>query len=171
MGYTGLAAIVRFSRTNIIEARNGAAYGAASTIPYSPNTTYRFRTVVNVPEHTYSAYVTPSGGREATIGTNLAFRTEQAAAVSLANVGYIAEVGAYRVCNVAVTAGDLTPPTVPGTPSAVAVTSSRVDLAWSAATDDVGVTGYEVYRAGIKVGATTRTSYSDTGLAAATAYS
>ncbi|MCC9684722.1 cellulase family glycosylhydrolase [Streptomyces althioticus] len=41
---------------------------------------------------------------------------------------------------------DTTPPTAPGAPAASAVTSSSVALSWGAATDAVGVTGYDVVR-------------------------
>jgi chitodextrinase len=41
---------------------------------------------------------------------------------------------------------DVTPPSVPGTPLAAAVSGTQVALAWSASTDDVGVAGYELLR-------------------------
>ncbi|PWE11865.1 beta-mannosidase [Streptomyces sp. BSE7F] len=41
---------------------------------------------------------------------------------------------------------DTTAPTAPGAPAASAVTSSSVTLTWGAATDAVGVTGYDVVR-------------------------
>ena len=66
---------------------------------------------------------------------------------------------------------DTTPPSAPTGLTATAMSSSRVDLAWTAATDDVGVSGYEVYRDGAllaTVGPTT--SYSDTTVAALTTY-
>ncbi|MBI2946817.1 MAG: right-handed parallel beta-helix repeat-containing protein [Verrucomicrobia bacterium] len=85
--YTNLAAIVRFWTTGFIEARNGGTYTAANAIPYSANIDYHFRLVVNVPAHTYSAYVTPVGGTEQTIGLNYAFRTEQSGATQLNNLG------------------------------------------------------------------------------------
>ena len=81
--FTDLAAIVLFNNVGNIQARNGGVYAAASTIPYSGGTTYFFRMVVNVPAKTYSAYVTPAGGAEITIGTNYAFRSEQSGATSL----------------------------------------------------------------------------------------
>ncbi|MEU6145935.1 glycoside hydrolase family 18 protein [Streptomyces sp. NPDC047081] len=62
-------------------------------------------------------------------------------------------------------------PTVPATPSGLAVsgtTSSSVSLAWSAVS---GATGYNVYRDGTKVTAVTGTSATVTGLAASTSYS
>src|SRR5204863_171368 len=40
---TALAAIVAFEPTGVIDARNGGAYAAAATIPYSAGTTYHFR--------------------------------------------------------------------------------------------------------------------------------
>jgi acid phosphatase type 7 len=43
---------------------------------------------------------------------------------------------------------DTTAPTAPTNLSAVARSSTQIDLAWSAATDNVGVTGYELYRDG-----------------------
>ncbi|MEU2782601.1 glycoside hydrolase family 6 protein [Streptomyces sp. NPDC007110] len=68
--------------------------------------------------------------------------------------------------------GDTTAPTAPAGLRATAKTASSVSLAWTAATDDVGVTGYDVYRDGTRVGSpSTGTTYTDTGLSAATAYS
>ncbi|MER8182033.1 glycoside hydrolase family 6 protein [Kitasatospora sp. NPDC094015] len=67
--------------------------------------------------------------------------------------------------------GDTTAPTAPTALRSTAVTSSGVSLAWAAATDNVGVTGYDVYRGGVQIGSTTGTSYADSGLTASTAYS
>jgi Fibronectin type 3 domain-containing protein len=77
-----------------------------------------------------------------------------------------------------VTVPDVTPPTAPtgltATPS-----GTSVALAWSASTDNVGVTGYSVYRgtssdfavgAGSKIADVTGTSYTDSGLALGTYY-
>jgi beta-lactamase superfamily II metal-dependent hydrolase/fibronectin type 3 domain-containing protein len=70
---------------------------------------------------------------------------------------------------------DGTPPTAPGSLVASAVSSSEVDLTWNAATDNVGVTGYRVYRSTggsySLAGTTTTTGFADLGLAASTAYS
>ncbi|GAB6931033.1 hypothetical protein JCM10914A_50160 [Paenibacillus sp. JCM 10914] len=67
--------------------------------------------------------------------------------------------------------GDTVAPTVPGNVTATAVSSSQINLSWSAATDNVGVTGYDIYRNGTLTGSSTQTSYADTGLTAATTYS
>jgi chitodextrinase len=67
-------------------------------------------------------------------------------------------------------AGDCTAPTAPSLTSP-AKTDTSVSLSWSGATDNVGVTGYEVFRGSTLVGSPTGTSFTDTGLAASTVYS
>ncbi|MFE9173856.1 cellulase family glycosylhydrolase [Streptomyces kebangsaanensis] len=52
------------------------------------------------------------------------------------------------------TAPDTRAPTAPGTPAASGVSPTSVTLTWAAATDDVGVTGYEV----VRVNGTTETT-------------
>ncbi|MBI5734049.1 MAG: hypothetical protein HY973_03870, partial [Candidatus Kerfeldbacteria bacterium] len=68
-------------------------------------------------------------------------------------------------------ASDTTAPTVPTGLSATAVSSSGINLSWTASTDAVGVTGYKIYRGGTQIGISATTSYSDTGLTASTLYS
>ncbi|TDB70012.1 cellulose binding domain-containing protein, partial [Micromonospora sp. KC723] len=59
----------------------------------------------------------------------------------------------------------------PGTPTASAIGPTGLTLTWAPATDNVGVTGYRVYRAGnVLVGSTTGTTLAVTGLTAATTY-
>ncbi|MEV0378809.1 carbohydrate-binding protein [Nonomuraea sp. NPDC050643] len=65
---------------------------------------------------------------------------------------------------------DTTAPSVPGDLRSTGVTSSSVALAWNASTDNVGVTGYNVYRGGTLVTTATGTTYTDTGRAANTSY-
>jgi chitodextrinase len=69
------------------------------------------------------------------------------------------------------TTTDTQAPTVPTGLSASNVTSSSFTLTWTASTDNVGVTGYDVYRGTTLVGSPTTTSFSVTGLSASTAYS
>ncbi|MFD3946717.1 discoidin domain-containing protein [Streptomyces sp. NPDC058579] len=77
----------------------------------------------------------------------------------------------FEVYGSPVPGGDTTAPSVPGGLRSTGTSASSVSLAWDAATDDVGVSGYDVFRGGTKVGSTSSTSYTDTGLAASTAYS
>src|SRR6266481_5386456 len=66
---------------------------------------------------------------------------------------------------------DTTAPTTPTGLSASAITPTSVILSWGAATDNVGVTGYRVYRDGTLVASPASTSVSITGLSASTSYS
>jgi chitinase len=78
------------------------------------------------------------------------------------------------VAAIAVTGGqggsDTTPPTAPGNLRVTGTTSASVSLAWNAATDNVGVTGYDVYRNGTRITTVTGTSHTDTGLSPSTTY-
>ena len=65
---------------------------------------------------------------------------------------------------------DTTPPTGPSSLSASATSSATVALSWPAATDNVGVTGYRVYRGGTQVATTTGLSWTDTGRSPNTTY-
>jgi mannan endo-1,4-beta-mannosidase len=73
--------------------------------------------------------------------------------------------------------GDTQPPSTPGTPTVSAVTSTSATLIWAASTDNVGVAGYDVFRApGASggmfslVGSTGTTTFTNTGLTASTTY-
>jgi chitodextrinase len=65
---------------------------------------------------------------------------------------------------------DTTAPTVPGTPTQSSRTMTTMAISWTASTDNVGVTGYKVYRNGTQVATTTTTNYSDTDLVPGTTY-
>ncbi|MFL6605689.1 MAG: fibronectin type III domain-containing protein [Steroidobacteraceae bacterium] len=70
--------------------------------------------------------------------------------------------------------------TVPGAPTALnatAVSSTQVNVSWTAPTDNVGVTGYQLDRCSgsgcstfAQIATPTATSYSDTGRTASTSY-
>ncbi len=64
---------------------------------------------------------------------------------------------------------DTTAPTAP-TLSASGTTATSTNLSWSGATDNVGVTGYDVYQGTTLLGSTTSTSYAVSGLTASTTY-
>jgi hypothetical protein len=69
------------------------------------------------------------------------------------------------------TAPDTTAPTAPTGLTADASAATRVDLSWTAATDDSGVASYDVLRDGVKVGSSTTTAYADTTVQPSTTYS
>ena len=65
---------------------------------------------------------------------------------------------------------DTTPPTTPANVSGTAISSSQINLSWSASTDNVGVSSYRIFRNGNQVGTSTTTTFSDIGLSASTTY-
>jgi fibronectin type 3 domain-containing protein len=73
---------------------------------------------------------------------------------------------------------DITPPPAPATLTASPISGTQFTLSWPAATDNLGVTGYQVERcqgagctAFALLATTTATSYGDTGLTPGTSYS
>jgi chitodextrinase len=69
-------------------------------------------------------------------------------------------------------APDTTAPTTPAGLTAIAASDSRINLSWVAATDNVGVTGYRIFRNGSLLDTVGNvTTYANTGLAASTTYS
>ncbi|MEV0379251.1 cellulose binding domain-containing protein [Nonomuraea sp. NPDC050643] len=71
---------------------------------------------------------------------------------------------------------DTSPPTTPGNPAASGTTSTGTTLSWGASTDSggSGLAGYDILRATgdtfTRVGGSTTTSYTDSGLSPATTY-
>ncbi|WP_407945738.1 GH32 C-terminal domain-containing protein [Paenibacillus puerhi] len=65
---------------------------------------------------------------------------------------------------------DTQAPSAPTNLASSSKTSTSVSLTWTASTDNVGVTGYNIYRGGTKIGTSAATSYTDSGLNASTAY-
>ncbi|WP_172282960.1 reprolysin-like metallopeptidase [Chryseobacterium sp. LAM-KRS1] len=76
--------------------------------------------------------------------------------------------------NITVNAGsggtDTVAPTAP-TLAASGTTATTTNLSWSGATDNVGVTGYDVYQGASLIGSTASTSYTVTSLSPSTTYS
>lgn len=65
---------------------------------------------------------------------------------------------------------DSTSPTTPGAPVASATTATATSIAWPPSTDNVAVTGYDVYRDGVLLATVAGTAFTDGGLTAATTY-
>ena len=82
------------------------------------------------------------------------------------------DYGEVEDYNVNITSGstDTEAPTAPTNLASSNVTESSVDLTWDASSDNVGVDHYTVFKDGNSVGTTSNTSYSVTGLNAATTY-
>ncbi|MCM2305324.1 MAG: Ig-like domain-containing protein, partial [Elusimicrobia bacterium] len=160
--YSDLAAIVRFNNTGYIDARNGGAYGADSSFPYTAGASYRFRLAVDPAAGVYSAYVTPPGSPERTLASRYAFRAEQSAVARLDSWALQSGAGSHRVCAFAAVpapagpALDASAPTVAFTaPAASATVSGSVTLAVKAS-DDAGVAGVQFRVDGVDLGAELR---------------
>src|SRR2546422_886689 len=111
----------------------------------------------NIAGATASSYTTPatttsdSGATFPAVGTNKAGAATSSTATLTVNA-------------------DTTPPSVPAGLSASAVSSSQINLSWTASTDNVGVAGYSIFRGGVKIGTAPGTSFQDAGLTASTSY-
>jgi chitodextrinase len=91
---------------------------------------------------------------------------------------YALGTGVWRVENGVASAGsnpcvsDTSAPTVPTLLTATAASGNSVTLSWSAATDNVGVTGYYIYRNGVQLASVaSATSYTDQTALPSTSYS
>ncbi|MGG8497462.1 endonuclease [Tenacibaculum sp. TC6] len=76
-------------------------------------------------------------------------------------------LGAHSINGTAI---DTTAPSAPSDLVVANITHTSADLAWTASTDNIAVTGYEVYQNNTKIATVTTTSYSVTGLTSATNY-
>lgn len=124
--------------------------------------------------NTFTSAISSNGTTWTTVGT---------ATVSMATSVYIGLIATSQnnsalntsvLDNVTVsTPPDTTAPTAPTGLTSPSKTSTTVNLSWTDATDNVGVTGYDIYRGGTTlVGSTSgATTYAVTGLTASTAYS
>jgi chitodextrinase len=85
------------------------------------------------------------------------------------NGGSIYELEAYGTPSAPNT--DTQAPTAPGKPTVTPLLPGVADVSWPAATDNVGVTNYDVYQDGKRIATTDKTTTRVTGLKAQTAYS
>jgi chitodextrinase len=74
------------------------------------------------------------------------------------------------VTSVPVESNDTIHPTIPTGLASASITPTSFTLSWTASTDNVGVTGYNIYKDGTFVAASTSTSASITGLTQSTTY-
>src|SRR5207247_170866 len=101
------------------------------------------------------------------------------ATAALAGTGpWVMQMAAFRGAGSAPPPPDTTPPTTPSGLTATAAGSSQINLAWTASTDNVGVTGYLIERCQgsgcttfAQTASVTTTTFNNTGLTAGTAYS
>ena len=113
---------------------------------------------------------TTFGDTGLTVGTTYRYQVRAVDAAS--------NLSPYSAIASATTAIDTTAPTAPSALTATGLSSTQINLSWTAATDNVGVTGYQVERcqgAGctifVQIAAPTGTTFGDTGLTVGSSYS
>jgi chitodextrinase len=115
------------------------------------------------------------GGNSPVSGDNLVFSvTFRAIGIGSANVDLssssvaLASTDSSNVLTIrngsVITISDVTPPSVPGSLSSPTKSLSSINLSWTGSTDNVGVTGYKIYRGGTQVGTSASLSYIDSNL-------
>src|SRR3990167_1903931 len=118
-----------------------------------------------------NAFSTTGGTNHSTTVTGLSSGNSYNYYVRCQDTASNANTSDYSISFSVASAGDTQTPTVPTNLSATAISSSQINLSWTASTDNVGVTGYRIYRGGTQVGTSATNSYFDTGLSPSTSYS
>jgi len=146
----------------------------ASTPGSQPTASYRVERCQRAGCTTFAQIATPTGTSYA--DTSPAPATSYSYRVLARDTS--GNVSPYSNVASATTPPDTRPPSVPANLTATAVSSSRIDLSWSASTDNVAVTGYAVERCQgpgcasfVQIATPATPGYSDTGLQASTSYS
>ena len=96
-----LSSLINFSPAGVIQVRDGDSF-ISSGIPYAAGETLQFRLVENLPATTYSLFVTPQGGAEIPLATNLQVPSAQRGATTLGGWGQIVNApdeATLSVCN------------------------------------------------------------------------
>jgi peptidoglycan hydrolase-like protein with peptidoglycan-binding domain len=106
------------------------------------------------------------GGNQSTSGSQALSNITATSTYTLACTGSGGSISQSVTINLAPSSvvPDTTPPTAPTGLSGNAISQTQINLTWSASTDNVGVTGYKIYRNNTQVGTNATNSYSDTGL-------
>lgn len=143
--------------------------GATDNMGVTGYRVYRNSAAVPVSTVTATAY-TDTG-----LTTNTVYSYTIVAVDAAGNASTQSAAGSARTLAVAdmQPANDTQVPTVPGNARAVAISPQAIDVSWTAASDNVAVTSYRVYRNGgtMPVATVTGTIFTNTGLSAATLYS
>ena len=132
----------------LVERCSGAGCSTFTQIGSTPTTSYTDTALSGTSTYVYRIRATDAAGNLSTYSS-----TASAATTSL----------------------DTTPPTAPTNLTATTASAAQINLAWTASTDNVGVTGYRIERCQgtgcstfTQIATPTSASYSDTGLSAST---
>jgi hypothetical protein len=96
-----LSSLINFSPDGVIQVRDGDSF-VSSDVSYAAGETLQFRLVENLPATTYSLFVTPQGGAEIPLATNLQVPSDQRGATTLGGWGQLVNApdgATLSVCN------------------------------------------------------------------------
>jgi uncharacterized protein YjdB len=188
---TGLVTGVTAGATTITATSEGVSGTAAVTVtPLPPppvasvTVTPATASIVVGQTRQLTATLRDAGGNVLT-GRAISWTTSASGVATVSNTGLVTAVavgsatitatseGVNGTASVTVTGPlpDGTPPSVPQNLSATALSPTQVNLSWSASSDNIGVTGYRVFRNGTQVGAPLGTSFQDLTVSPSTTYS
>ena len=110
----------------------------------TPNTSYIDISVLANTNYTYSVLAYDAAGNVSPLSSSVSINTA--------------------------TSSDTTLPSAPDDLLANSISQNKIKLTWTAATDNVGVTGYNIYRDNVLVATSSTNSFVNTGLTASTSY-
>lgn len=114
---------------------------------------------------------TPNQGGWFLVGENLPFATGTSGYVQCTNNTLDTKYVSADAAKFVLRTSDTEAPSVPTGVTATAVSTTSIQLSWTASTDNVGVAGYRIYRNGVLAGTSITPGYVDSnGLAANTGY-
>ena len=139
----------------------GSAYNVTGiTIDKAAKIAYRLESVYLTANSTYANART--SGIQSAIDL---YGAGSAEVIATTNAFYAVGVGAAYSGST-----DTVAPTTPTALAASGTTGTTTNLSWTASTDNVAVTGYDIYQGTTLKGSSTTTTYTVTGLTASTAY-
>jgi hypothetical protein len=147
--------------TNTVGVTAYRLFRSGTQVAASTATTYTFVGLICGSTYTLSVAALGSGGHQSA----LASITANSQACTTSSGG-----GTSSGRGGTTSSPDTTAPSTPTGASAAATGPSTITLSWKASTDNVGVTGYRLSRAGSQVATSPTTSYTFTGLTCATSY-
>lgn len=146
------ATVVTSSSVRVTWATNEAS---TSQVDYGPTTTYGTTTLLDAALVTSHSVTLTGLTANATYNFHIRSSDSLGTEGTSANATFIIDTAA---------------PSIPTALTATAISSSQINLSWTASTDNVAVTGYQVFRAGSLIATVASTSYSNSGLVAGTNY-
>jgi len=169
------------ARLDTLSSKNNAAYGVhidSNQLVYFKGTTYTAGAATNIvyklPSQVEIVGVILNGA-----GTNVFFKrltgaTDQYGAFQVRAKSTPGTMVPITINSTGIVASlllfDNLPPSVPSGLAVTSVTPTQVSLSWSASTDNIAVTGYNIYRGSTFAGNSPGMTYTDSGLSASTAY-